>query len=144
MYTCYLAETLISNHHTHHTGWVKKSMISGVWCKIVPFLCDSLIWYLFNIFFWYSMVKKNPPNFFSRIKESQKICKIKLNQPLLEVPLLVSWINQVQGGIDGTAFVLQEVFSLGSIQPTALRVGSTKNYWNTRTPTWWPTISNAP
>ena len=31
-------------------GELKKSVICGAWCKIVPFLCNSPVWCFFNIF----------------------------------------------------------------------------------------------
>ena len=33
-----------------YTGWVKKSVICGACCKIVPFLCNSPVWCFINNF----------------------------------------------------------------------------------------------
>ena len=36
----------------YYTGWVKKSVNSGVWCKIVPF-CVQLFWIFAFLNFWF-------------------------------------------------------------------------------------------
>jgi len=57
----------------------KKSVICGVWCKIVLFLCNSPVWFFLIFFenlyfFWCSNgPKENPRIFFSlKIKSSEK------------------------------------------------------------------------
>ena len=48
-------------------GESKKRVISGVWCKIVRFLCNSSVWYFINIILNFFLVlkwpKKNPWKF---------------------------------------------------------------------------------
>ena len=87
----------------------QKNVISSVSCKIVPFLCNSAVWYFFNIFwklfiFFGTTMLKNHTTIFSQnqssekqnceytlflsnsmfnkdwITESQKICKIVIRK----------------------------------------------------------------
>ena len=53
----------------------KKIVISGAWCKIVPFLCNSpvLCFFQYLNFFFGTLAPKTPRNFFSlKIKSSGK------------------------------------------------------------------------
>ena len=69
-------------------------MISGVWCKIVPFLCNSPLWYffpqsfIFLNFFGTPMVKRKTVKlFFSQNQKFRKANSLKFNK---------DWITESQ------------------------------------------------
>ena len=81
-----------------YTGWFKKSVICGAWCKIVPFLCNSSLWCFFNIS-WNSFIflifKKNGESFFLSKLKVQKAF-LHINYFYRNLKKFQDWIKESQ------------------------------------------------